>query len=48
MLRFPVIQSAFDENGVPAEKDKTDRRSTTFLNELLWYIEARKRMIYEL
>lgn len=44
ILRFPVIQSAFDENGVPAEKEKTDKRSAAFLNELLWYAEARKRM----
>jgi NAD(P)H-dependent FMN reductase len=44
ILRFPVIQSAFDENGIPAEKEKTDRRTLAFLNELFWYIEARKRM----
>ncbi|NMC41503.1 MAG: FMN reductase, partial [Bacteroidales bacterium] len=43
-LRFPSIQPAFDENGIPAEKEKTDRRTIAFLNELLWYMEARKRM----
>lgn len=43
-LRFPLIQSAFDENGVPADKEKTDKKSLSFLNELLWYIEARKKM----
>jgi len=45
ILRFPVIQSLFDENGVPAEKEKTDKRSLSFLNEFLWYIEARKKML---
>ncbi len=44
ILRFPVMQSAFDENGIPAEKEKTDKRGLAFLNELLWYVEARKKM----
>jgi len=44
MFPVPKIQETFDENGMPADKAKTDKRATTFINELLWCMEAAKRM----
>jgi NAD(P)H-dependent FMN reductase len=43
---FPVpkVSEAFDENGSPADEPGTDSRATKFINELLWCIEARRRM----
>ena len=43
---FPVpkIQDAFDENGVPADAEASDKRAAAFVNELLWCVEANKRM----
>jgi len=44
LFPVPKIQEAFDENGEPTDKLATEKRAGRFLNELLWYIEARKRM----
>ncbi len=44
ILRLPNIISSFDENGVPADKQTIDKRGTAFVNQLLWQIEAKKRM----
>jgi len=43
---FPVIkvQDSFDNEGIPADKDNAFRRADKFVNELLWCIEAGKRM----
>ena len=43
---FPVtkVQESFDDNGLPIDKSSTDKRATKFINELLWCIEAKKRM----
>ncbi len=43
---FPVpnVDKAFDENGDPTDKEAINKRATTFLNELLWYAEAKHRM----
>jgi len=43
-LRLPNIESSFDETGSPADKTETDKRASTLVKELLWYIEAKKRM----
>ncbi len=44
--RFPVpkVQDSFAEDGTPVEKTSVDKRAAHFLNELLWCIEANKRM----
>ncbi len=44
MFPVPKVQEAFDENGVPADQEGMDKRATVFINELLWCVEARKRM----
>jgi NAD(P)H-dependent FMN reductase len=43
---FPVpdVDQTFDENGIPADKTVTDNRAAKFVGELLWCIEARRRM----
>ncbi len=43
---FPVpkVRDMFDEDGNPADKPATDKRAANFINELLWCIEAKKRM----
>ncbi len=40
----PVVQNSFDDNGVPTNKEATDKRAATFLKELLWYAEAFNKM----
>ncbi len=44
MFPVPTIDKSFDEQGNPADKAGTDKRATAFINELLWCIEAKKRM----
>lgn len=44
MFPVPEAQNAFDETGVPVEKEKTDKRASNFIKELLWFIEAKSRM----
>ncbi len=43
-LRFPDIDDKFDEKGIPADKSTADKRTSIFVKELLWMIEAKKRM----
>jgi NAD(P)H-dependent FMN reductase len=42
---FPVVkvQDSFDEKGVPADEG-INKRAKLFINELMWCVEARKRM----
>ena len=44
-LRLPNIESTFDEAGIPADKTEINKRASALVNELLWYVEAKKRMI---
>lgn len=44
MFPVPKVQTSFDEAGNPADKASVDKRATGFINELLWCIEAKKRM----
>lgn len=43
---FPVARVAekFDEKGIPLNKKDEDTRASRFVGELLWCIEAKKRM----
>lgn len=43
MFPVPSAQETFDETGKPA-KDSTIKRAKSFVDELLWCIEARRRM----
>ena len=40
----PKVIEAFNEQGVPSDKEATDKRTSRFVNELLWCVEAKKRM----
>jgi NAD(P)H-dependent FMN reductase len=44
MFPVPMIDKSFDENGVPADKEAVDKRAALFVNELVWCIEAKKKM----
>ncbi|PSR53719.1 FMN reductase [Adhaeribacter arboris] len=42
--QVPHVQEAFDENGYPADITGTEKRTQTFLQELVWCMEAREKM----
>ena len=44
--RFPVpkVNDSFDENGNPTGDQPLEKRTASFINELLWFIEAKSRM----
>jgi len=44
MFPVPNVKAAFDEDGNAADKSATDKRATTFMNELMWCMEAKKKM----
>jgi NAD(P)H-dependent FMN reductase len=44
MFPVPKVHEAFDEQGNVVQKPEMDKRASTFINELLWCIEAKKRM----
>lgn len=39
------VQDSYDDNGVPKEKEATDKIAETFIKELLWCAEAKSKMI---
>lgn len=43
MFPVPKVQDKFDESGEPLE-EALDKRAETFMNELLWCIQAKKKM----
>lgn len=44
MFPVPKVKEAFDEQGNPADAAGTNKRAAIFMNELLWCVEAIKRM----
>jgi NAD(P)H-dependent FMN reductase len=44
VFRVPTVQDAYDENGVPADRETSERRAKAFLDEFFWLVEAAKRM----
>jgi hypothetical protein len=44
MFPVPSVQKTFDSNGVPADKEGTDKRASVFIKELLWCVEANAKM----
>ena len=44
MFPVPKVQENYDEEGNPTDKEATDKRAGQFLRELLWCIEAKKKM----
>jgi NAD(P)H-dependent FMN reductase len=43
---FPVatVEKTFDENGKPNDEEATNKRASAFVNELIWWIEAKQKM----
>lgn len=44
MFPVPKAPEAFDAAGIPTDREGTEKRARIFINELLWCIEAAKRM----
>jgi hypothetical protein len=44
MFPNPNVDKAYDEEGNPVDTAGTEKRAMYFLRELLWYIEAKRRM----
>jgi len=44
MFPVPTVQKNFDDNGVPVDKEGTDKRAAAFIGELMWCIEAKSKM----
>lgn len=44
MFPVPNVLDVFDENGMPTDPEVTNKRAKSFIAELLWCIEAKKRM----
>jgi NAD(P)H-dependent FMN reductase len=45
MFPVPKAQDAFDEAGNATDPAGTNKRATAFMNEMLWCIEAKERMV---
>jgi NAD(P)H-dependent FMN reductase len=44
MFPVPKVHEVFDAEGNATNKAETDKRAANFINELMWCIEAKKRM----
>jgi NAD(P)H-dependent FMN reductase len=44
MFPNPNVDQSYDEEGHPVDKEATEKRALYFVHELLWYIEAKRRM----
>jgi NAD(P)H-dependent FMN reductase len=44
MFPVPTVEHMFNERGEPNDQATVDKRAGAFIKELLWSIEARKRM----
>lgn len=40
MFPVPNVSESFNENGVPKDKEATDKRAVGFMKEVIWAIEA--------
>jgi len=46
MFPVPKVGDSFDEHGNATDKAGTDKRANGFVGELLWCIEANRRMVH--
>jgi len=44
MFPVPKVQEAFDPDGIPADKAGVEKRAAVFVGELMWCVEANRRM----
>lgn len=47
MFPVPKIEDAFDEKGIPKEMESVEKRAKKFIDELLWWMKAKKSMQQE-
>lgn len=40
-FRIPFVQDAFDENGIPSDKQEMDKRTSSFIEELMRFTEMK-------
>lgn len=45
MFPVPKVQETFDVSGIPADAESVNKRATSFVKELFWYIDASAKMI---
>jgi NAD(P)H-dependent FMN reductase len=45
MFPIPNILKSFDENGIPSDTETMDKRAKRFIDELLWCMEAKRKML---
>lgn len=45
MFPVPKAQDNYSPEGVPIDKEAVEKRAKVFIDELLWCIEARRRMV---
>jgi NAD(P)H-dependent FMN reductase len=41
-MRLPNIRNSFSENGLPSDKEATDKRASAFINEFIRFIDSVK------
>jgi NAD(P)H-dependent FMN reductase len=44
VFRVPKVQNAYDVNGIPVDKEATDKRAKPFFEEFTWCMEAANKM----
>ena len=44
MFPVPIVQNNYDEEGNATDKAATDKRAHAFVGELLWCMNAKKKM----
>ena len=44
MFPVPKVESNYDEDGYPTDKEATEKRAHKFMEEMLWCIEAMQKM----
>lgn len=44
MFPVPNVEKSYDEKGTPTDKETSEKRAKTFLDELIWYAEAKQKM----
>ncbi len=44
VYRVPSVKKGYDENGMPTDKESTDKRAKSFFDEFFWCVEASQRM----
>ncbi len=45
LFPVPKVSEAYDEQGIPSDKSGSEKRAKAFIDELLWCMEAKKRMM---